>query len=127
MTTNFSEAFNSDLKGSQNVLIIAYVEMTFYRVNNYFILRRKSTFMRLSEDATYPSQISTKLRAYGVSNFQQDLIEVKTYQPRNLNKGGYIQLVDLQSDNHVPKTSTVRVQTTISCTKGVEGLKRVDY
>lgn len=41
MTTNFSEVFNSVLKETRNVPIMACVQMTFYRVNDYFALRRK--------------------------------------------------------------------------------------
>lgn len=40
--TNFSEVFNNVLKGSLNVPITAYVQLTFYRFNDYFLLRRKS-------------------------------------------------------------------------------------
>lgn len=69
MTTNFYEVFNSVLKGTRNLPIIACVQTTFYRVNDYFMLRRKATDARLFDGALYPSlpsNIATKLTALGV-------------------------------------------------------------
>lgn len=63
MMTNFSEVFNSVLKGVRNVPITACVQMTFYRVNNYFVLRRKAAAARIAESEQYPTQISSKLLA----------------------------------------------------------------
>lgn len=81
--------------------------MTFYHVNHYFILRRKAAIARTSEGAPYPTQIPAKLSPYGmrasnhgvkVFNFQQGIVEVKSGQSNvNRNKGGHVQLVDLQN------------------------------
>lgn len=106
MTTNFSEVFNSVLKGARNVPITAYVQMTFYRVNDYFVLRRKAA-LALSEDGgSYPPQISARLVAYGVKanshgvrvfNFQQGIVEVKTAQSgMHPHKGGIFRWPTLQ-------------------------------
>ena len=40
MTTNISEVFNGVLKGARNLPITALVQLTFYRVNNYFTVIR---------------------------------------------------------------------------------------
>lgn len=100
MTTNFSKVFNSVLKGARKLLIMACVQMDFYRVNDYFILRRRATVARLSEGDQYPPQISSKLPAYGVRanqhgvrvfNFQQGIVEVKIGQSNVFpNKGGHM-------------------------------------
>ncbi|RVW35600.1 hypothetical protein CK203_112562 [Vitis vinifera] len=41
MTTNMSEVFNGVLKGARNLPITALVQLTFYRVNSYFTVRRE--------------------------------------------------------------------------------------
>lgn len=107
MTTNFSEVFNSVLKGARNLPITACVQMTFYRVNDYFVLRRRAAAAALSDGGQYPPQIAAKLSAYGpranrhsvrVFNFQQGIVEVKTGESSvSPNKGGHVQLVDLVS------------------------------
>lgn len=42
MTTNFSDVFNSVLKGVRNILITVCIQMTFYWVNDYFVLRSRA-------------------------------------------------------------------------------------
>lgn len=49
MMTNFSKVFNSILKGVQNLSITTCVQMIFYHLNNYFVLRPKGTTARLFE------------------------------------------------------------------------------
>ena len=39
MTTNMSEVFNGVLKGARNLPITTLVQLTFYRVNNYFTVK----------------------------------------------------------------------------------------
>ena len=41
MTTNLFEVFNGVLKGARNLPITALVQLTFYRVNSYFTVRRE--------------------------------------------------------------------------------------
>lgn len=68
LTTDFSEVFNSVLKGAWYVPITASVQMTFYRVNNYFVLQQKAAAVRISEGGVYPTQISAKpsgIRGWG--------------------------------------------------------------
>ena len=48
MITNMSELFNGVLKGARKLPIIALVQLTFYRVNNYFIVRREHGESRLA-------------------------------------------------------------------------------
>ena len=41
MTTNLFEVFNGVLKGARNLRITTLVQLTFYRVNNYFTISRE--------------------------------------------------------------------------------------
>ena len=50
MTTNMSEVFNSDLKGARNSPIPVLVQLTFFRLNSYFVARREQGANRLASD-----------------------------------------------------------------------------
>ena len=41
MTTNISEVFNSVLKGAHSLPVTALVQLTFYRLNSYFVTIRE--------------------------------------------------------------------------------------
>ena len=41
MTTNISEVFNSVLKGARSLPVTALVQLTFFRLNGYFVARRE--------------------------------------------------------------------------------------
>ena len=41
MTTNMSEVFNSVLKGARSLPFTALVQLTFFRLNSYFVARRE--------------------------------------------------------------------------------------
>ena len=41
MTTNMSEVFNSVLKGARSIPFTALVQLTFFRLNSYFVARRE--------------------------------------------------------------------------------------
>lgn len=71
--------FQQCLKGVRNIPIIACLQMTFYQVNDCFVLRRKAVTARLAEEGVYPLQVSTKLAAYGVKA-NSDGIRVLNFQ-----------------------------------------------
>ena len=50
MTTNISEVFNSVLKGAHSLPIITLVQLTFFRLNSYFVARREIGVNRLTSD-----------------------------------------------------------------------------
>ena len=50
MTTNISEVFNSVLKGARTLPITALVQLTFFRLNGYFVARRELGANRLASD-----------------------------------------------------------------------------
>ena len=41
MTTNILEVFNSVFKGARSLLVTALVQLTFFRLNSYFVARRE--------------------------------------------------------------------------------------
>lgn len=51
MTTNFFEIFNNILNGARNVQIRAYVQMIFYQVNDYLVLRRNLSTVEISKES----------------------------------------------------------------------------
>ena len=50
MTTNMSRVFNSVLKGAQSLLVTALVQLTFFKLNRYFVARREQGCNRLRLD-----------------------------------------------------------------------------
>ena len=50
MTTNISEEFNSVLKGARSLLVTALVQLTFFRLNSYFVAKRELGANRLTYD-----------------------------------------------------------------------------
>ncbi|CAO2830964.1 unnamed protein product [Amaranthus hypochondriacus] len=106
-----SEVFNRVLKGARSLLITALVQMTFYRVNSYFVARRSMAKERLEAGFIYtPNPTITieknllKSAFHVVTPFddEQRLFEVKTGRGnRPLGKGGNVHSVNL-----VKKTCT---------------------
>ena len=50
MTTNISEVFNSVLKGARSLPVTALVQLTFFRLNSYFVASRELGATRLAFD-----------------------------------------------------------------------------
>ena len=50
MTTNMSEVFNSVIKGARSLPVIALVQLTFFRLNSYFVVRREQGANRLASN-----------------------------------------------------------------------------
>ena len=53
ITTNISELFNSVLKGANSLPITALVQLTFFRLNSYFVARRELGATRLASDEQF--------------------------------------------------------------------------
>ena len=53
MTTNMFEVFNSVLKGACNLPITALVQLTFFRLNSYFVIRNEPSANRLASNELY--------------------------------------------------------------------------
>ena len=50
MTTNMSEVFNSVLKGARSLPYTALIQLTFFRLNSYFVAKREQGANRLVSD-----------------------------------------------------------------------------
>ena len=53
MTTNISEVFNSVLKGARSLPLTALVQLTFFRLNNYFVATRELGANILASDEQF--------------------------------------------------------------------------
>ena len=54
MTTNMSKVFNSVLKRARNLPIIAFIQLIFYQVNSYFVVKREhgASWLALGDEYT---------------------------------------------------------------------------
>ena len=50
MTTNMSEVFNSVLKGARSLPMSSLVQLTFFRINSYFVTRREQGYNMMTLD-----------------------------------------------------------------------------
>ena len=64
MTTNMYEVFNSVLKGAQSLLVTALVQLTFFRLNSYFVARREKGYNILASDEQYTPYVDSKIKAH---------------------------------------------------------------
>ncbi|RVW24835.1 hypothetical protein CK203_105100 [Vitis vinifera] len=63
MTTNMSEVFNSLLKGTHSLAVTALVQLTFFRLNSYFVVSREQSANRLASNEEYTPYIDAKIKA----------------------------------------------------------------
>ena len=66
MTTNKFEVFNSVLKGARSLPVTALVQLTFFRLNSYFVARREQGYNILASDAQYIPYVDAKIKAHVV-------------------------------------------------------------
>ena len=59
MTTNMLEVFNGVLKGARSLPFIALVQLTFFRLNSYFVARREQGANRLAFDEQFTPYVDT--------------------------------------------------------------------
>ena len=64
MTTNMYKVFNSILKEAQSLPITTLVQLTFFRLNNYFVARREQGYNRLTSDEQYTPYVDAKIKAH---------------------------------------------------------------
>ena len=58
MTTNMSKVFNSVLKRARSLPIIALVQLTFFRLNSYFVARREQGANSFASDEQYTPYVN---------------------------------------------------------------------
>ena len=57
------EVFNSVLKGARSLPVIALVQLTFFRLNSYFVARRGQVTNKLASDEQYTPYVDAKIKA----------------------------------------------------------------
>ena len=62
MTTNMLEVFNSVLKGARSLPLTALVQLTFFRLNSYFIARRELGAYRLASDEQFTPYVDVQIQ-----------------------------------------------------------------
>ena len=111
MTTNMSKVFNSVLKGARNLPITALVQLTFYQVNNYFIVRREHGVSRLASGEKFTQYIDAKIKAKVVKASSHEVVLYDHVEGRFHVKTRH----SVGSSNRKPRTYHVTLQTG-SCT-----------
>ena len=66
MTTNMSEVFNNVLKGARSLPITALSQLTFFRLNSYFVARREQGGNILTSNEQYTSYVDAQIKAHVV-------------------------------------------------------------
>ena len=66
MTTNISEVFNNVLKGARSQPVIALVQLTFFRLNGYFVARRELGANRLAFDKRFTPYVDAQIQSHVV-------------------------------------------------------------
>ena len=66
MTTNMSEVFNSVLKRARSLPVTALVQLTFFRLNRYFVARREQGYNILALDEQYTPYVDAKIKEHVV-------------------------------------------------------------
>ncbi|RVW53212.1 Serine/threonine-protein phosphatase 7 long form-like [Vitis vinifera] len=80
MTTNMSEVFNSVLKGARSFPITAFVQLTFYRLNSYFVVRREHDASRLASSEQYTPYVDAKINANVVKAGSHEVVLYDHFQ-----------------------------------------------
>ena len=62
MTTSMSKLFNSVLKGARNLPFTTLVQLTFFRLNNYFVARREQGANRLASDEQFTPYVDAQIQ-----------------------------------------------------------------
>ena len=62
MTTNMSEVFNSVLKGARSLPLTTLVQLTFSRLNSYFVARREQGGDRLVSDEQFTPYVDAQIQ-----------------------------------------------------------------
>ena len=74
MTTNMLEVFNSVVKRACSLPVTALVQLTFFRLNIYFVVRREQGVNRLASNEEYTSYVDTKIKANMVKAGSHEIV-----------------------------------------------------
>ena len=74
MTTNMSEVFNSVFKGARSLPFIALVQLTFFRLNSYFVARREQGANRLAFDEQFTPYVVARIQGRVVKAGSMEIV-----------------------------------------------------
>ena len=74
MTINMSKVFNSVLKGARSLPITTLVQLTFFWLNSYFIVRMEQSTNQLASNEEYTSYVDTKIKANVVKAGSHEIV-----------------------------------------------------
>ena len=66
MTSNISEVFNGVLKGARSLPVTALVQLTSFRLNNYYVVRRELGANRLTYDEQFTPYVDAQIQGHVV-------------------------------------------------------------
>ena len=69
-----SKVFNNVLKGAHNLPIIALVQLTFFRLNSFFVARREQGVNRLASDEQYTPYVDARIKALMVKAGSMEIV-----------------------------------------------------
>ena len=76
MTTNMSKVFNSVIKGVRSLPFTALVQLTFFRLSSYFVVKREQDDNRLAFDVQFTSYVDAQIQGHVV---KAGLMEIVLY------------------------------------------------
>ena len=74
MTINMFKVFYSVLKGARSLSVTALVQLTFFRLNSYFVARREQSSNKLASDEQYTPYVDAKIKAHVVKTGSFEII-----------------------------------------------------
>ena len=74
MATNMSKVFNSILKGARSLPLTALVQLTFFRLNSYFVARRELCANRLASDEKFTPYVDAQIQGRVVKDGSMKII-----------------------------------------------------
>ena len=81
-TTNTSKVFNSVLKGARSLLVTALVQLTFFRLNSYFVVKMEQGANRLASNEEYTPYVDAKIQTNVVKVGSHEIVLYNHIQGR---------------------------------------------
>ena len=81
-----SKVFNSVLKGARSTPITALVQLSFFRLNSYFVARREQGANRLASDEQYTPYVDSQIKAHVIKVGSMEIVLYDHIQGRFLVK-----------------------------------------
>ena len=74
MTTNILKVFNSVLKGARRLPVTALVQLTFFRLNSYFVARRELGATKLESDEQFTPYVDAQIQGRVVKAGSMEIV-----------------------------------------------------